>query len=70
MTKMMTITVEVPANDLQAAQAFTGGSVDETVRAALRDLAAREAQQRLLALKGKVKFAYSISELRAMDESK
>lgn len=34
------ITVEVPRQHLEAAQAYTGGGISETVRAALRMLAA------------------------------
>ena len=70
MTKMKKITVEVSADDLAMAQAFTNGGIVETVRRALRDMAAREAQMRLLALKGKVKFDYSVEELRAMDDER
>lgn len=66
--KMKKITVEVPADDLAAAQAFTKGGIVETVRRALRDLAAREAQQRLLALKGKVKFDVSYEQIKAERE--
>jgi hypothetical protein len=68
MTKMKKITVEVPADTLAAAQAYTKGGIVETVRVALRDLAAREAQKRLLALKGKVKFGVSYDQIKAERE--
>lgn len=46
MKKMKKISVEVPADDLAAAQAYTKGGIVETVRRGLRDLASRQAQQR------------------------
>jgi len=58
------ITVEVPENDLQSAQAFTGEGVTDTVRAALKKLASMQAQRELLKLRGKVKFSMTLDELR------
>lgn len=58
------ITVQVPTHHLKAAQELTGEGVTETVREALRVLAARRAQQQLIALRGKVTFALSLEELR------
>jgi len=58
------ITVEVPAGDLAAAQAYTGGGVTETVRAGLKRLASMKAQQELLKLRGKVRFSMTLDELR------
>lgn len=58
------ITVEVPAGDLAAAQAFTGAGVTETVRAALRKLAATKVQQEFRKLRGTFKFAVDLDELR------
>lgn len=58
------ITVEVPAGDLAAAQAYTGEGVTETVRAALKRLASMKAQRELLKLEGKVKFSMTLDELR------
>jgi hypothetical protein len=58
------ITVEVPAHDLEMAQAYTGEGVTETVRVALKKLASIRAQQELLKLRGTYKFKLSLDELR------
>ena len=58
------ITVEVPTRDLELAQEFTGGGVTDTVRAGLRKLASIQAQQRLMKLRGKVKFSLTLEEMR------
>jgi hypothetical protein len=58
------ITVHVDPIDLARAQELTGEGVTETVRTALKRLASARAQQRLLALRGKVRFALSVDELR------
>jgi hypothetical protein len=64
MGELRKITVQVSGRDLQAAQELTGEGISETVRAALKRLAAIRAQQRLLKLRGKVKFAMTVDELR------
>jgi len=64
MSALKKITVEVPSADLAKAQELTGEGVTETVRAALKKLAQMKAQQDLLKLRGKVKFAMSLDELR------
>jgi hypothetical protein len=64
MGEMRKITVDVPADDLAAAQELTGAGVTETVRAALKKLRSIQAQQKLKALRGKVKFSLSLEELR------
>ena len=64
MGEMRKITVEVPEDDLAAAQDFTGGGVTETVREALRQLRSRRAQQRALELQGKVKFSMTWQEMK------
>ncbi len=64
MNDMRKITVEVPVQDLEEAQALTGKGVTETVRDALRRMRSIRAQQRALELRGKVKFALSLDELR------
>ena len=61
---MRKITVQVPEHDLDMAQAYTGEGVTETVRAALKKLASMQAQRRLLALRGKVKFSMSVEDMR------
>jgi hypothetical protein len=64
---MQKITVEVDSNVLEAARA-EGASVTETVREALRRQAHVRASQRLLALRGKVKFDVDWRELRGKDD--
>ncbi len=61
---MRKITVEVPAHDLEMAQQLTRGGVTETVRAGLKKLASIQAQQRLLKLRGKIKFSLTLDEMR------
>lgn len=58
------ITVQVPESLLEKAQAYTGEGVTQTVTAALKRLASIQAQQELLKLRGKVKFALTLDELR------
>jgi len=61
---MRKITVEVSERDLASAQELTGGGITETVREGLRKLASIQAQQRLLKLRGKVKFDLTLEEMR------
>ena len=58
------ITVEVPGEVLESAQAFTGEGVTETVRTALKKLASMQAQRELLKLRGTFKFSIDLNELR------
>jgi len=64
MGEMRKITVEVPVDDLSAAQDFTGEGVTETVRAALKQFRSMRAQRRALALRGKVRFSMTLDEMR------
>jgi hypothetical protein len=64
MGEMRKITVEVPEDILQSAQAFTGEGVTETVRAALKKLASIQAQHEFLKLRGTYKFGIDLDELR------
>ena len=64
MGEMRKITVDVPADDLAAAQEFTGAGVTETVRAALKRLRSIRAQQELRKLRGTYKFTIDLNELR------
>lgn len=64
MGELRKITVQVPEDLLEMAQAQTGEGVTETVRAGLKKLASIRAQQRLGALRGKVKFSLGLEELR------
>jgi hypothetical protein len=67
MSELRKITVQVSEADLEAAQAYTGEGVTETVRAALKRLASMRAQQSLLKLRGKVKFSTSVADLKYDD---
>jgi hypothetical protein len=62
------ITVEVPADTLDAALRATKTGVTDTVREALAELAKSHARKRLLALRGKAKFASTWQELRGKDD--
>jgi hypothetical protein len=61
---MRKITVEVPERTLEAAQAYTGEGVTETVRAALKRLLAEHAQREFRKLRGTYKFTIDLDELR------
>lgn len=65
MTQLRKITVRVPQRDIEAAQAYTGAGVTETMRTALRKFVSMEAQKRLRELKGTFKFSTTIDELRS-----
>jgi hypothetical protein len=58
------ITVHVPDDLLERAQASTGQGVTETVRQGLRLVAAGEAYRRIANLRGKVKFTLDLKRLR------
>lgn len=64
MVALRKITVHVPADDLERAQALTGEGVTETVRAGLKKLASIHAQHELLKLRGTVKFTLTSDELK------
>jgi hypothetical protein len=64
MAKLRKITVAVPARDLEAARAYTGAGITETVRIALKTFVSAKAQQELLKLRGTVKFSMTAAELR------
>jgi phage shock protein A len=58
------ITVHVRSELLAKAQRAAQAGVSETVRKGLELLAASEAYDRLLKMRGKVKFSLDLSELR------
>ncbi len=58
------ITVHVRGDLLAKAQKATGAGISETVRKGLELLAASEAYDRLLKMRGKVKFSVDLDELR------
>jgi hypothetical protein len=59
------ITVEVPSDLLQKAQRASGTGITQTVRTALRLLAASRTYTRLRQLRGRVRFTRSLEELKA-----
>lgn len=68
MGEMRKITVHVPEELLEKAQAFTGEGVTETVRQGLLTLSQREALLRLRTLRGKVKFGIDLMKLRKEED--
>lgn len=59
------ITVVVPAELLSRAQVASGSGITETIRAGLELLAAGRTYERLLRMRGKVRFSRTVDELRA-----
>jgi hypothetical protein len=59
------ITVEIQPELLEKAQRATGGGITQTVRTGLQLVAASEAYERLLQLRGKVRFSRRAAELKA-----
>jgi len=58
------VTVELPSALLDRARASTGEGITATIRRGLEMVAATRAQERLLALRGKVKFSIDLDKLR------
>jgi hypothetical protein len=58
------ITVHVPEDLLDRAQASSGQGITETVRQGLRLVAAAEAFRRVAKLRGTVKFSVDLTRLR------
>ena len=58
------ITIEVPPDLLEKAQKATGSGVTQTVRAGLQVIAASEAYAGLRKLRGKIRFARSVAEMK------
>ncbi len=61
---MTKVTVELPRDLLERARASTGEGITATIRRGLEMVAATRAQERLLALRGKVKFSIDLDKLR------
>lgn len=59
------ITVEVPPDLLEKAQAASGSGVTQTVRTGLQLVAASHAYTKLRQLRGKVRFTHTAAELKA-----
>jgi len=58
------ITVEIPDDLLEKAQQASGAGITQTIRTALQLLAASQAYDRLLQMRGKVRFSRSFEELK------
>jgi hypothetical protein len=58
------ITVEVPRGLLEKAQQASGAGITQTVRTGLQLLAASQAYDRLLQMRGKVRFGRTFEELK------
>jgi hypothetical protein len=58
------ITVEIPGALLEKAQNVTGSGITQTIRTGLQLLAASQAYDRLLQLRGKVRFGRTFKELK------
>ncbi|HRO04874.1 MAG TPA: hypothetical protein PLS69_14840 [Terricaulis sp.] len=69
MGEMKKITVEVPVQTLDAVMR-DGGSLAETVREALQELAHRRACERILAMRGKLDLGLDLEELRKDKDEK
>ena len=59
------VTVELPADILKRAQKRSGEGVTATIRTALTDYAGSDWYEKILALRGKVKFTESLESIRA-----
>ena len=64
MSELRKITVEVPADLLEKAQAASGTGVTQTVREGLQILAAKQTYARLREFRGKVRFSMTAEELK------
>jgi len=62
--KTTRVTVELPADLLKRARASTGEGITGTIRRGLELVAAARAQERLQALRGKVRFSIDLDDLR------
>jgi hypothetical protein len=58
------ITVEIPKTLLEKAQQASGAGITQTVRTGLQLLAASEVYDRLLQMRGKVRFSRTFEELK------
>lgn len=59
------ITVEIPGALLEKAQQASGTGITQTVRTGLQLLAASQAYKRLRQLRGQVRFARTLAELKS-----
>ena len=68
MSEMRKITAFLPAQLVESAMETSGAGLTETLRQALRDYNHHAASQKLLAMRGKVKFDSDWRELRGKDD--
>jgi hypothetical protein len=69
MGDMRKITANLPASLVDSAMEISGTGLTETLREALRDYNHHAASQRLLGMRGKLKFEMDWRELRGKDEA-
>ncbi len=69
MSEMRKITAILPAQLVDCAMEISGSGLTETLREALRDYNHHAASQRLLGMRGKLKFEMDWRELRGKDEA-
>lgn len=58
------VTIEVPEDLLEKAQQATGAGITQTIRTGLQLVAASQAYDQLLQLRGKVRFSRTWEELK------
>ena len=69
MGDMRKITANLPASLVDSAMEISGTGLTETLREALRDYNHHAASQRMLGMRGKLKFEMHWRELRGKDEA-
>jgi hypothetical protein len=69
MGDMRKITAILPASLVDSAMAISGSGLTETLREALRDYNHHAASQRMLGMRGKLKFELDWRQLRGKDEA-
>jgi hypothetical protein len=65
--RLRKITVEIPQDDLAAAQAYTRAGVTETVREGIRRLAQTHIQNEFRKRRGKVRLSLTLADLKYDD---
>jgi hypothetical protein len=65
MAKARKITIELPPDLLEKAQRASGTGITQTIRTGLQLVAASSAYDRLLRMRGKVRFSKTVAELKA-----
>jgi hypothetical protein len=65
MARARKVTVELPQDLLEKAQRASGAGITQTIRTGLQLVAASGAYDRLLGMRGKVRFSKTVAELKA-----